>query len=611
MSVTEFDPVDLAVLSNRFRAIVRSMANTLERSSRSVIINTGRDFSCCVITSNDELMAVAESLPIHVLSGPDVMSRSMKKFHADLRPGDAFLHNSPYHGNTHPADLSVLVPVFDDDGRHRFTVLSKAHQADIGNSEPTTYSAMSRDVYEEGALIFPCVQVQRDYADIEDIIRMCQVRIRVPEKWWGDYLGLVGSARIGERNIRLLAAEVGWDKLDLFTNAWFDYSEQRMADALSVFPNGSVEVHTSHDPFERAPEGVPLTVKITVNDARVTIDLRDNPDCLPFGLNLCEATSNSAAMLGILNALHADVPANAGAYRRINILLRENCVVGIPRHPASCSVSTTNLMDRVANAVQRGFAELAEGFGMAEVGLSFPASVSVVSGRDPRHENRPFIDQIMLAWTGGPGGPHADGWLTFAGVGDSGVIMRDSIEVDELRFPVRIDVQRLIADTEGPGTYRGAPSAEMEMTIVDSEVEFMYNSDGTIFPALGAAGGGAGGTAWQGVRKRDGSVEPKGTCARVMVRSGETLLSRCCGGGGYGEPRLRNPERVAFDVREGYVTVGRAHEIYGVVVTANGHVDVQATTVLRSLDLSISRSLEVSPKTGTTSYEMRKSDREI
>ena len=71
--------------------------------------------------------------------------------------------------------------------------------ADCGNSQPTTYFAAARDVYEEGALIFPCVRVQSDYHDNEDIVRMCRLRIRVPDQWWGDHLALIGAARVGER----------------------------------------------------------------------------------------------------------------------------------------------------------------------------------------------------------------------------------------------------------------------------------------------------------------------------------------------------------------------------------------------------------------------------
>jgi N-methylhydantoinase B len=179
------DGAKLAILNNRFYGVAKKMANTLLRTGRSGVLNRARDFSCCIVTADCELLTAADSLPIHVLSGPDLMARAMKEFHPVLKPGDAFLHNSPYHGCSHAADHTILVPVFDDSGVHRFTVVAKAHQADIGNSIPTTYHGSAKDVYEEGALIFPAVQIERDYKPIDDIIRMCRLRIRVPDQWWG------------------------------------------------------------------------------------------------------------------------------------------------------------------------------------------------------------------------------------------------------------------------------------------------------------------------------------------------------------------------------------------------------------------------------------------
>lgn len=151
----------------------------------------------------------------------------MRQFHPDLRRGDAFLHNSPYHGCSHPADHTILIPVIDEGGTHRFTVLAKAHQADIGNSIPTTYHGTARDVYEEGALIFPAVKVQSDYRTNEDLVRMCEMRIRVPEQWKGDFLATLGAARIGEREMLALGEEMGWDTLERFKVQWLDYSEGR------------------------------------------------------------------------------------------------------------------------------------------------------------------------------------------------------------------------------------------------------------------------------------------------------------------------------------------------------------------------------------------------
>jgi N-methylhydantoinase B/oxoprolinase/acetone carboxylase alpha subunit len=579
------DSIELAVLSNRFEAAVLAMMNTLLRTARSGVINNGRDFSCCVVTGDDELLAMAESQPIHVLSGPDLMAKAMKRFHPGLRRGDAFLNNSPYHGNSHAADHTVLVPVIDDGGRHRFTVLAKAHQADCGNASPTTYAAEARDVYEEGAPIFPCVRVQDDYRDVDDVIRMCRMRIRVPDQWWADYLALVGAARIGERRVLALGEQVGWDVLEEYTRGWFHYSERRMEAAIRRLPAGRTAIATAHDPFPGVPDGIPITVGLQVrsDEGRLEVDLRDNPDCQPCGLNLTEATARTAAMLGIFNAIGRDVPPNAGSFRRLAIHLRENCVVGIPRHPVSCSVATTNLADRVANAVQRGLAELCDGVGLAEVGLSLPAAWGVISGVDPRPDGGPFINQLILsAVTGGSGGPDADGWLMLGGIGDAGQPFRDSVEIDELAQPIRIVEQRIVPDSEGPGRHRGAPAAYVEYGPVDTSLEVMFASDGSLHPARGARGGSDGAPAQQFKRRADGTRVALEPYERVLLGPGETVISVCCSGGGYGDPRERDPELVRRDVAEGWVTAERARAVYGVELAPEGGVDAAATARLRA-----------------------------
>jgi N-methylhydantoinase B len=575
--------VRMAVLSNRFEAVVRSMRNTLTRTSRSGVINTARDFSCAVVSQDFELLHWAESLPAHAVSGPDLMTRSMVELHQTLRRGDAFLHNSPYHGGGHAADHAILVPVIDEDGVHRFTVVAKAHQADCGNALPTTYSANARDVYEEGALIFPCVRVQNNYVDNDDVIRMCRMRIRVPDQWWGDYLALLGAARIGERRLLELGDELGWEALRTFSDEWLDYSEQRMAAAIRGLPSGEASVETAHDPIPAAPDGIPIrvTVRVRSEDAMIDIDLRDNLDCQPCGLNLTECMARAAAMIGIFNSVANDIPPNGGSARRVNVMLRENCVVGIPRHPASCSVATTNVFDRVANAVQRGLAEIGEGMGMAEVGVGIPPAVSVISGHDPRNGGAPFVNQLILAWTGGAGGQHSDGWLTTGGPGDGGALLRDSVEIDEMRQPIIIHAQHVVPDSEGSGRRRGAPGGFVEFGPKDTELEAIYLSDGTITPPRGAGGGGDGAAARQYRRGIDGSLTELDVIGHVKLAPGETILSYTTGGGGYGVPWEREAERVLHDVVEGWITPERAEHVYGVVVR-HGELDIQATNALRA-----------------------------
>jgi N-methylhydantoinase B len=575
---------ELAILSNRFEGIARKMTNTLYRTGRSGVLNRARDFSCCIVTHDCQLLATADSLPIHVLVGPDLMARAMNEFHPNPQRGDAYLHNSPYHGNSHAADHTILVPVVDDEGIHRYTVITKAHQADCGNALPTTYMGSAVDVYAEGALIFPAVKVQTGYKDNDDVIRMCELRIRVPTQWKGDYLAMVGSGRVGEREVLALGREIGWTRLNAFASQWLDYSEDRMIARLKKLPNGRASASSTHDPIPGTPpDGIPIfaTVECRPEAGTIEVDLTQNIDALPCGLNLTEACCRTAILVAIFNSLGGDVPRNAGSFRRIGMKLREGSIAGIPRHPTSCSVSTTNVADRVTHAVSLAIAKLGEGFGTAEFGAFLPPSCSVVSGVDPRSGDR-FVNQLFLGSTTGAGTPFGDCWLTYLHVGNGGMCFVDSVELDELYQPIWVSERRLLKDTEGAGRHRGAPSLFVEFGPVGCAIEVGYVSDGCINAPRGARGGGTGGAANQKRRRVDGVVESLSACAQVSLADGETILSICCGGGGYGPPAEREPRRVAHDVAEGWVSRERAEEVYKVIVNDKNQIVDSATRTLRA-----------------------------
>tara|TARA_Y100001934_G_scaffold247790_1_gene307828 strand:- start:1778 stop:3541 length:1764 start_codon:yes stop_codon:yes gene_type:complete len=580
-----FDPTRFSVLARRLDGIVHKMQAALIRTSRSGVISSGHDCSCCLLSADSQLVTVADSIPIHVMVGPDEMSRTMHAHHHVLKRGDAFLHNSPYHGNSHAADLSILVPVIDENGIHHFTVLSKAHQADIGNASPTTYMPTARDIYEEGALLFPAVKVQENYETIEDIVRLCRMRIRVPDQWHGDFLALLGAARVGEREMLALGQEIGWDALKDYIGSWLDYGDSMMAEAIAGLPAGRATGETCHDHFPGTPEeGVPIraTVEIDPVAQRITVDITDNPDCLPCGLNLSEACARSASLVGLFNSLGQDIPPNAGSIRRIDIRLRENCVVGIPRHPTSCSVATTNVADRLANAVHCAMAEIADGIGLAEAGSTEGPGGAVISGHDPRYDNKPFVNQLALGDTGGPAGPREDGWLMLGNVCTAGFWLMDSVEIDELNFPLIVHERRLVPDTEGAGRHRGAPGCRMTIGTNGADVRMIYASDGTENPGQGVRGGVSGSSASQRIERQDGQVEELPSVGDFVLSPGDLVVCDTCGGGGYGSPLDRDPDRVRRDVTAGLISRERAQQVYGVVFGSDGDVDDAATAAHRS-----------------------------
>ena len=587
------DPIQLLVMANRVDGVTRDMTNTIIRTTRSATL-AARDLSTSICTAQHELFVAPEGLPVHVY-GSGLLCEAMADLHPDFKEGDAFLHNDPYLGNTHAADHTILVPVFFE-GEHVFTTCVKAHQADIGDAIPTTYMPKARDVYEEGALIFPCVKVQERYTDVGDIIRMCQKRIRVPEVWYGDYLAMIAAARVGEQGLKDLCAKFGLDTVKTFVREWLDYQERVIDAAIRKLPPGRLHAHTTFDPFPYLPNGVPLQAEIEIDPAvgRVAVDLRDNPDTTQTGLNLSRATATNtgiSAVLAVLNSLptvDTEVKNNAGSFRRIKVLLRENCVVGIPRHPTSCSMATTGIADRVQAMIHAAFGRHSDGIGLAESGRGQGPYMAVVSGYDHRRDE-PYMLSLFSGTAGGPGTPNTDGWLTFLMAAGAGLLYIDQSEVIEQKYPMVVLEMRVRPDSEGAGRRRGAPGSITVFGPIDHTMEVHYSMDGMINVPLGVQGGGpALGPAAQLIDTSGSTRDLPDIVGEQPLHTGEYIVSLSAGGGGYGHPHHRDPYQVLSDVVEGYISTPRAREIYGVALSGDPtkvetlRVDEAATATLRA-----------------------------
>ena len=582
------DPVLLSVMANRLDGIVREMTNTLLRAARSAVISSARDFSCCLVTGEDELLAPAEGLPVHIF-GCHIQTANMRRYHAgDLRRGDAYLDNDPYGGNTHPADHTFMVPVFFE-GEHLFTSVAKCHMADIGNSIPSSYFVLARDVYHEGALVFPGVRVQRDFKNIEDIVRMCRARIRVPDQWYGDFLAGLGSARVAERRLEDFCAKYGVAAVKNFTREWFDYSERRMIDNIRRMPRAKLVNKGRSDPLQGIlPDGLELTVKIEIDPdaAMIHVDLSDNPPCVDVGLNTSLGSATSAVVGAIFNALERDLPRNAGSFRRLRFTYAENSVVGAPVFPHSCSMGTTNVAERLVNITQSAFAQLGDGHGLSEGGTGLGAGMAVISGKDHRRGDAPFVNRMMLSTNGGPSSPVADGWVNYAIPVIAGLMYRDSVEVDELKHPIRVNSLEIVQDSSGAGRQRGAPAQQIELAATGNPVTAVISCDGQHAPPRGVVGGqdGTAGKTW--LVEGNGEANRLPNVVQVTLQKGQALRGRDSAGGGYGSPLDRPPARVLHDVLEGWESRQKAREIYGVIFSGKIEdetlaVDLAATEAKR------------------------------
>ncbi len=565
-AAADFDPMLLAVVSSRFGAILREMSNGVLRASKSGVIKIARDMSCAILTRDHRLLCIEECIPIHA-AAIDLTTRPLDEFFDDIAEGDAFLNNCPYTGVTHHADLTLCVPVFCE-GEALFWTVSRAHHADVGAPIPSTYLPYAKTIYEEG-LHFPCVRVERGYKEASDIIRMAKMKVRVPELWYGDYLAQLGACRTAERRIQELVAKYGVETIKAFIEAWMDYGDRRAAAAIGALPGGTWHYENRHDPVPGvADDGIPVRATVTVDPeaGHVTVDVRDNIDCIPGGLNLSETCAIAACRAGVFYNIDHTIPHNEGSARRIRVLLRDNCIVGRPRYPVGTSVATTNVTDRLVNAVSCCFAQIGSVHGMAEGSYQQSLGLAVISGKDPRRNGEPYVNQMFIGFGGGPGLSGHDGWVTYGGPANGGMQILSPTEVDEGMFPILFECRELAADTLGHGEWDGAPGTVAIYGPTEDAMTAVYCSDGDVAPPRGVRGGGDGAPSLNQKRTADGALHTLPSFHEETCEPGEAFRFVTTAGGGYGRPEMRDPQAVARTVNRGWLGRERAEAAYSVAL---------------------------------------------
>jgi len=582
------DLLTMVVLQNGVKTAGADMTETLVRSARSGVLNTAYDFSCAFVTRDFSTVSTSGGgLPFH-LNSIDLVPRAMAaKFGDDMAEGDVFACNSSYMGNTHCADLTLISPVVVGDTLVGYAC-ARAHLADIGFPTPTTYDRPCKDYYAEG-LTLPGVRIQRGRRDVQEVIDICMANIRSPEVFYGDYLAMISSLRVGEARMRALCEKYGVDTFLAFADEFGRYGERMAREAIARLPSGTVHKELLYDPLPELgyPEGFPVRASVTVDAAgeRIAVDLTANEDNIPMGINTSEAFMLACVRQAVFATLGPDVPRVTGAFSRLEIRAREGAAVGLPKFPTSTSVGAVGLGQVLYNAVSLALGELGdEVYALAGTNVGTATSSSVLSGHDSR-SGRSYVNQLVLGHWGGPALRGHDGWLTFGSASSAGFLGQTSIEIAERQQPIIIDRQRPRVDSGGAGEFEGAPGSEVVIAVRRDPVRFIANQGGRTHPPQGARGGGPGGACSSWIIEPDGTRRELSLDADFVVKPGQKVLSHSCGGGGWGDPRRRDSARVLERVRDGWVSPERARDVYGVVLSGAGSaactVDEDATAALR------------------------------
>ncbi len=572
---TVLDPIVLALVQNRLDHISHQMGWVMTRTARSPIFSQSHDFSCFIADPDGTLVSQADGIPIHTGGGGFAVRALLRDFPGDIDDGDVFVQNDPYTaGGNHLPDWVIARPVFVDGNLVAFAC-NRAHQADIGGGAAGTYNSEAREIFHEGIRL-PAMKLIEKGETRQDIWRLLMINTRMAEALDGDLRAMIGSTRIGADRIAALVNELGMGEYRAYFEGILEHADRSFRRCVTTIPDGDyrAEEAIDNDCFEPLDDAI--RVRLGVRGDALEVDFTGTAPQVQGFKNSSVANTWSAVYMALASYFDPDLPRNEGTFRTVTITAPEGTIINA-RPPAAMTMNTVFVAHEIVHAIWK---TLNQALPERSCAGWAKAIHGTTSGRTDGES--PFV---MYHWNSAPGGGGVEGRDGFNQIGHLialGGLVLPNVETYERLYPVLFKRQEFRTDAAGPGAYRGGTGCHFEVQ-VNVDGEYAFRGEGLYTPScFGAAGGRAGEVGQMDLTFADGSMEPAPKYA-VRHHGPLTLRSVSPGGGGWGEPRQREPGRVLRDVRDGVVSREAGEKIYGVAVSADGKsVDEAATAALRS-----------------------------
>ena len=556
------NPILLEVLWNRLLSVANEQQVALMRTAFSTIVRESQDLACGVFDTRGYL--IAQSLtgtPGHINPMATGAIHFLEAYPPHtLKPGDVLVTNDPWMTAGQVNDLTVMTPVFRGEQIVGYFA-NCCHAPDIGGR---ILSAQAREVYEEGLRV-PITKLFREGEPNEELLKIIRANVRTPDETVGDLYAQTACNAVGARSLLQMMDEFGLESIDPLADEIIARSEQAMRAAIRKLPNGHYAHVVWSDGFE---EPLHLNVAVTVEDEDIYIDFAGSSPQSNLGINVVLNYTRGYASFAMKAAINPEVPHNEGAFRPVHVTAPEGSILNC-RPPAA--VASRHLVGHfVPSAI---FGALAKAIPDRIVaGSADPIWMSIWRARWPASDLRMGKQagkesNFTLFQVGGMGARSIKDGLNTTGFpsGVAGV----PAEVLETQAPLIQHQRQLRTDSGGAGQFRGGLGQATSITYRGDHAWSVSGMvDRTRFAAHGLAGGQAGAL---GQFQADGQdVEAKTV---MWLDPGVRMTLSPPGGGGYGDPLVREPERVLDDVVNGYVSIEAAQEIYGMVIHFVGKPD--------------------------------------
>lgn len=548
--------VQMSILDGRLVQIAKEMGITLMMTSYSTIFNEGLDFTCGLADAKGNLIGTGDFQPSMIGGLPLVIQTITQEIPVEtLEEGDVIVHNDPYRGGMHTPEHTFLMPVFVDGEFIGYSV-AIGHVAEVGGMVPGAFAGEATEVFHEGLRV-PPIKIRKRGKDVEDIWRLMLANYRTPRQNFGDFRAMISAVELGEQRYRKLVEEFGTEKFHGLIDELLDYSEARMRAEIQEFPDGrySFEDYMEDDGIEAKP--YKIAVDVFVQDDEVVVDFRRSDPQAKGPINAVLSVAWAASYNAMLHLTDPSIPKNSGCFRPIRVVAPPGLVVNAD-FPAPEVGGNTETHIRICYSVIGALSKAVPERAFATDGGTH--SNFLFGGYNKRTDE--YVVCYDLSTPGWGGRSHADGNNACNAI--NGNSRLNPVEVFETRFPWRVDAQEFVSDTGGPGKYRGGLALRKKMTCLAKDLKLSFMSDRQKLAPWGLFKGGEGGKGnltirrngsdlWKDFREDSGKVSAS-KFSNVEIRAGDQVIVIAPGGGGYGDPKDRDPELIERDLKAGWIT---------------------------------------------------------
>ena len=555
------DPITLEIIQNSLQSAADEMFAAMKKTAMSSIIYEVLDMGTGITDARGEIACSGAGIPGFV----GVLDKAVKviagKFGAAgaVEAGDVFVTNDPYYGGvTHLNDIVVAMPVFAEDRIIAWTA-NIAHNSDVGGMAPGSLTGDATEIFQEG-LRLPAIKMISRGEPIQPVMEIIKVNSRMPDVLEGDVWAAVASARIGAARLAEIAGKYGAAIFEEAMTAFMDYGERVSRAALSTLPKGVFTLSEEQD------DGLVFNVTITIGDDEFVVDLADNPDQAASPVNTSRDSVIVSAQMIFKSLTDPHSPSNAGSFRPIRLLTREGSVFHA-REPAPVGFYyevDLRAYDLMWRCLARHMPERLAAGHFASVCGTFIGGIHPDTGRQYT-----IIEPQLGGW-GGRDGMDGNSAM-FSGA--HGETFNCPAEVNEARNGLYVDQMALNLEPGGEGQFTGGRGIVMDYRVRADDGFLTVGYTRSKYPAWALDGGNEGSPNYVEFIPREGERQRFAFVSGLKTRRDDVIRVVTGNGGGFGDPKKRDPERVRRDVQNGLISAERAREVYGVAVELSEAAD--------------------------------------